>query len=66
MERDKAIAELTQKFGAMGCGYPTDPQTIAFLENWLRQYGEYPAFVRRSWKPAKKLRQAKTTKQTTF
>jgi ribonuclease HII len=66
VERDKAIAELTQKFGEMGCGYPTDPQTIAFLENWLRQYDEYPDFVRKSWKPAKKLRQEKATKQTTL
>ena len=64
VERDKAIAELTEKFGPMGCGYPTDPQTIAFLENWLRQYGEYPDFVRKSWEPAKKLKQAKGTKQT--
>jgi ribonuclease HII len=66
VERDKAIAELTQKFGEIGCGYPTDPQTIAFLENWLRQYDEYPDFVRKSWKPAKKLRQEKATKQTTL
>jgi ribonuclease HII len=66
VERDKAIAELTRKFGEMGCGYPTDQQTIAFLENWLRQYGEYPDFVRKSWKPAKKLRQEKATKQTTL
>jgi ribonuclease HII len=64
VERDKAIAELAQKFGDLGCGYPADPQTIAFLENWLRQYGEYPDFVRKSWKPAKKLKQAKATRQT--
>jgi len=64
VERDKAIAELTRKFGEMGCGYPTDPQTIAFLENWLRQYGEYPDFVRKSWKPAKKLKREKATRQT--
>lgn len=64
VERDKAIAELAQKLGDIGCGYPTDPRTIAFLENWLRQYGEYPDFVRKSWKPAKKLKREKSTKQT--
>jgi ribonuclease HII len=64
VERDKAIAELTQKFGEMGCGYPTDSQTIAFLEDWLKQYGEYSDFVRKSWKPAKKLKQEKATRQT--
>jgi ribonuclease HII len=56
VERDKAIAELSQKYGEMGCGYPTDPQTIAFLENWLKKHDEYPDFVRKSWKPAKKLK----------
>jgi len=66
VERDKAIAELTRKFGEMGCGYPTDSQTIAFLEEWLRQYDEYPDFVRRSWKPAKKLKREKATEQTTL
>lgn len=66
VERDKAIAELTREFGEMGCGYPADPQTIAFLENWLKQYGEYPDFVRKSWKPAKKLKREKSIRQTTL
>ena len=64
VERDRAIAELTQKYGELGCGYPTDPQTIAFLENWLKQHDEYPDFVRKSWKPAKKLKSDAAAKQT--
>jgi ribonuclease HII len=66
VERDKAIVDLTEKFGEMGCGYPTDPQTIAFLESWLRRYSEYPDFVRKSWKPAKKIKREKSIKQTTL
>jgi ribonuclease HII len=64
VERDKAVAELTQKYGEMGCGYPTDPMTITFLEKWLKQHDEYPDFVRKSWKPAKKLKGEKTSSQT--
>lgn len=64
VERDKAIAELSQKLGDLGCGYPTDPKTIAFLGNWLKEYGEYPDFVRKSWGPAKKLRRERATRQT--
>lgn len=64
VERDKAIAELKQKYGELGCGYPTDPATIRFLEKWLEQHEEYPDFVRKSWKPAKKLKSNATAKQT--
>ena len=65
VERDKEIAELTNKYGNFGCGYPTDSKTISFLQQCLEKMGEYPDFVRKSWKPAKKaksendLRQAK-------
>jgi len=58
VERDKAIAELTNKYGEMGSGYPSDPQTMDFLENWIKKHREYPHFVRKSWKPAKRLKQA--------
>ncbi len=54
VERDREIAELTSKYGDLGCGYPTDPKTIRFLQQCLERFGEYPDFVRKSWKPAKK------------
>jgi len=56
VERDKAVSELRRKFGDMGSGYPTDPRTIEFLESWVKRFGSYPEFVRKSWKPAKKLK----------
>jgi len=64
VERDKAIAELKQKYGELGCGYPTDPATMKFLEKWLEKFSEYPDFVRKSWKPAKRLKDNKDTLQT--
>jgi ribonuclease HII len=56
VERDKAIYQLQQKHGDLGCGYPSDQKTIKFLENWIRKFGSYPDFVRKSWKTAKRIR----------
>jgi len=64
VERDKAVQELTKKYGDMGSGYAADPKTIRFLENWVKKYGAYPDFVRKSWKPAKKLKGEAKAKQT--
>lgn len=56
VERDKEIADLKEKHGDFGCGYPTDPKTTSFLQQCLQKLGEYPDFVRKSWKPAKKVK----------
>jgi len=64
VERDKVISELREKYGNIGCGYATDPNTIKFLESWIRKFGSYPDFVRRSWKPAKRLKTKAETEQT--
>lgn len=64
VERDKAVSKLKEKYGELGCGYPTDPQTIRFLEDWIKKFGDYPDFVRKSWKPAQKIRIQVKSKQT--
>lgn len=64
VERDKATLELREKHGDFGSGYMTDPQTVSFLESWIQKYGFYPEFVRKSWKPAKKMKAEAETKQT--
>ena len=64
VERDKVISGLREKHGNIGCGYPTDPNSIKFLEDWIRKFGSYPDFVRRSWKPAKRLKTKAETEQT--
>ena len=64
VERDKEIAELAKKHGDFGCGYPTDPKTISFLQQCLEKLGEYPDFVRKSWKPAKKAKSENDLRQT--
>ena len=56
VERDREITELSKRYGDIGSGYATDPKTIMFLENWIRRFGSYPDFVRKSWKPAKRIK----------
>jgi len=67
VERDRAIKELKDKYeniGDMGSGYASDPKTIKFLEKWYARFGYNPEFVRKSWKPAKKLKRNAHVKQT--
>ena len=54
VERDREIASLKLEYGDFGSGYLTDPKTMIFLKRLLEKNGEYPSFVRKSWKPAKR------------
>ena len=63
VERDREIAELRNIHGDFGSGYPSDPRTVKFLDECLKRFGEYPDFVRRSWKPAKKAKSEKQARQ---
>jgi len=58
--RDRAIERLKEEYGEIGSGYPSDPRTRAFLEEYYRQHGEFPPIVRRGWKTLKKI-EAKIT-----
>ncbi len=58
VERDREIMRLKEEFGDFGSGYPSDPKTKSFLENWIKEEGELPAFVRSSWKTVKRLKQS--------
>ena len=55
VERDKEIEGLKRRYGDLGSGYAADPKTLLFLREWIRKYGEYPDFVRKSWKTAKRI-----------
>jgi ribonuclease HII len=55
VERDQAISSLQKKHGNLGCGYPSDSNTINFLGEWIRKFGSYPDFVRKSWKTSKRV-----------
>ena len=64
VNRDKEIFKLREKYGDFGSGYLSDKKTVKFLKEWIENNEEYPDCVRKSWKPAKKLKNEKGTKQT--
>jgi len=63
VERDREIANLRLEYGDFGSGYLTDGKTMDFLSQLLKKNGDYPSFVRKSWKPAKKAKNEKGTLQ---
>lgn len=46
VERDLEMAKIRKEFKDIGSGYPSDPKTIAFLNN---SRSDLPDFVRKSW-----------------
>jgi ribonuclease HII len=64
VERDKEISLLAQVHGNFGSGYPSDPRTMHFLEKLMESTDEYPEFIRKSWKPAKKVKDGRGTHQS--
>jgi ribonuclease HII len=64
VERDREVAELAKAHGDFGSGYPSDPRTMDFLRLCLKKMEEYPDFVRRSWKPVKKVKSDEESRQS--
>jgi ribonuclease HII len=60
--RDAEISRLSEEFGPIGSGYPSDPETIAYLTSYIRKHNRPPPIARRSWKTVVALldRQAQT------
>ena len=56
-ERDAQVAEINKEYiktGGIGSGYPSDPTTKKFLNNYT--YDEMPEFVRKSWATVSKMK----------
>jgi ribonuclease HII len=64
VERDKEVSLLSEVYGDFGSGYPSDPRTMNFLEKLMKNTDEYPDFIRKSWKPAKKVKDGRGTHQS--
>ena len=48
--RDGHVAQLAEKYGEVGSGYPSDSTTREFLREYVTEHGELPACARVSWK----------------
>ena len=53
--RDREIEILEEIFQNIGSGYPSDKKTMCFIKNWVKEYKEFPNFVRKSWRPIKEI-----------
>ena len=47
--RDRLISDLKNEFGNVGSGYPSDPVTIQFLEEYIDRTGKIPVCARKTW-----------------
>ena len=53
--RDREIQILEEIFQNIGSGYPSDKKTMYFIKNWIKEYKEFPNFVRKSWRPIREI-----------
>jgi ribonuclease HII len=57
VRRDELIGNIKESINEdFGSGYPSDPKTKKFLQEWMDKNGNLPDFVRHSWKTAAKLK----------
>ncbi|WP_248897943.1 ribonuclease HII [Haloplanus halobius] len=49
VERDARIDALSERYGDVGSGYPSDERTREFLADYVRDHGDLPACARASW-----------------
>lgn len=54
--REAEVRKIQDEIGQpIGSGYPSDPNTISFLKDWVERRGELPPHTRRSWETARRL-----------
>jgi ribonuclease HII len=54
--RDDEVRKIAIEIGEdIGSGYPSDAQTIQFMERWIAKHGKPPPNTRLSWKTAQRL-----------
>ena len=63
--RDREIAKLAKKYGQIGSGYPSDPETIAYLNAYIDGHRIPPPIARKSWKTVSTLLAKKTQSSLT-
>ncbi|MGD9394834.1 MAG: ribonuclease HII [Candidatus Thorarchaeota archaeon] len=64
VERDLVIGEYHKKYGDFGSGYPSDPKTVDFVRDLVRNNQKLPSIVRKSWDSVKKIIENESTEQS--
>ncbi len=63
VERDNDIKVLEKKYKEIGSGYPSDPVTVTFLKNWVKEHGTLPSDItRETWSTAEVFKAKKKQK----
>lgn len=60
VERDQRLSKLSEKYGPVGSGYPSDPTTRKFMKTFIGKNGKLPPCARASWKTSKDLLSAQS------
>lgn len=64
--RDEEMARIEADIGQpIGSGYAHDPQTVAFLEGYVRRHGHMPPYARKKWRTSKALLSRAQTRRLT-
>ena len=64
VRRDAEMRLLQKEFGVeVGSGYPADPITVAFMEQWIREKGVLPPHTRTTWDTARRLMSLSQTRK---
>jgi ribonuclease HII len=67
VKRDEEIEAISEKFGNIGSGYPSDPYTKKFLAEYVEKNRKLPPFSRIFWSTCTKaLEQIGSTQQKLF
>ena len=66
VERDRVISEYHEKYGDFGSGYPSDPKTVDFVKNLVRNGKELPPIIRKSWESVRRILDEESTEQSTL
>ncbi|MHA1584963.1 MAG: ribonuclease HII, partial [Promethearchaeota archaeon] len=53
--RDEIIEEYKLKYGNIGSGYPSDPSTKVYLDEYYSTHRKFPPIVRTWWKTAENI-----------
>lgn len=55
VHRDLAIEKLREQYGDFGWGYPGEPKTRAFLEEYFAHTGRFPECARAKWRTLREI-----------
>ncbi len=64
VERDQVISRLHEKYGDFGSGYPSDPKTVEFVRDLVRNNKKLLPIIRKSWDSVRKIIDDESTRQT--